>query len=109
MAERTKFPRETVSAALERSLRNAKGLKAVNAATVAAARVLAGRIDQLAETDFVDDNGKFDNVTVPTFLKYCQALGFTESQEAKKPETRAAAVSTSGKVTALEDYMRKFG
>lgn len=108
MAERAKFPEETVSAALERSLRNAKGLKAVNAATVAAARVLAKRIDQLAATDFVDDNGKFDNVTVPTFLKYCQSLGFT-AQEARKPETRVPASSASGKVTALEDYMRKFG
>ena len=39
------FPQETVADALERSLRNAKHLRAKDAATVAAARALAWKID----------------------------------------------------------------
>ena len=49
-----KFPSHNVAEALERSLKNADGLKAVNSAVVAAARVLAGRIDFLNATGFVD-------------------------------------------------------
>ena len=55
-----KFPSHNVAEALERSLKNADGLKAVNSAVVAAARVLAGRIDYLNATGFVDENGKID-------------------------------------------------
>ena len=36
-----RFPHESVADALERSLRNAKSLRAENAAVVAAARILA--------------------------------------------------------------------
>ena len=78
-----KFPSHNVAEALERSLKNADGLKAVNSAVVAAARVLAGRIDFLNATGFVDENGKIDNVTLPTFLKYCQSLGLTLDAPAK--------------------------
>lgn len=81
-----KFPETSVREALERSLRNADGLTAVHSATVAAARTLAERIDHLSATGFVDDD-KLDNVTVPTFLKYCQALGLTvDATSVKKQE-----------------------
>ena len=52
-----KFPSRNVAEALERSLKNAD-LKAVNSAVVAAARVLAERIDYLTFSGFVDENGK---------------------------------------------------
>ena len=58
-----KFPSHNVAEALERSLKTPM-LKAVNSAVVAAARVLAGRIDFLNATGFVDENGKIDNVTL---------------------------------------------
>ena len=48
-----RFPHESVADALERSLRNAKSLRAENAAVVAAARILAARIDSVCETDFM--------------------------------------------------------
>lgn len=110
-----KFPSHNVAEALERSLKNADGLKAVNSAVVAAARVLAGRIDFLSVTGFVDENGKIDNVTLPTFLKYCQSLGLTLDAPAKvgrpakpkvesKPEARK-----SDKVVQMEDFMKRFG
>ena len=78
-----RFPYESVAAALERSLRNAKSLRAENAAVVAVARVLAGRIDSIRGTGFIDENGKLDNVSVPTFLKYCQSLGLTLVEPAR--------------------------
>ena len=77
-----KFPSRNVAEALERSLKNAD-LKAVNSAVVAAARVLAERIDYLTFSGFVDENGKLDNVSLPTFLKYCQSLGLTVDAPAK--------------------------
>lgn len=46
---------------------------------MATARVLAKRIDAIADDGFIDENGKLDNVTIPTFLKYLQALGLTSS------------------------------
>lgn len=109
-----KFPSRNVAEALERSLKNAD-LKAVNSAVVAAARVLAERIDYLTFSGFVDENGKLDNVSLPTFLKYCQSLGFTVDAPAKvgrpakpkvesKPEARK-----SDKVVQMEDFMKRFG
>lgn len=110
-----KFPSHNVAEALERSLKNADRLKAVNSAVVAAARVLAGRIDFLNATGFVDENGKIDNVTLPTFLKYCQSLGLTLDAPAKvgrparqKPEVRAEEAK-SDKVIAMDDFMKRFG
>lgn len=110
-----KFPSHNVAEALERSLKNADGLKAVNSAVVAAARVLAGRIDFLNATGFVDENGKIDNVTLPTFLKYCQSLGLTVDAPAKvgrpaKPKVEAKQERPkSDKVVQMEDFMKRFG
>jgi hypothetical protein len=44
---------------------------------VAAARVLAKRIDDLSDNGFVDENGKLDNVSLPSFLKYLDAMGIS--------------------------------
>jgi len=110
----SKFPHDSVGDALERSLRNAD-LKAVNSAVVAAARVLAARIDSICDTGFIDENGKLDNVSLPTFLKYCQSLGLTVDAPAKagrpakpKPESKPVE-SKSGKVVAMDEFMKRFG
>lgn len=109
-----KFPSRNVAEALERSLKNAD-LKAVNSAVVAAARVLAERIDYLTFSGFVDENGKLDNVSLPTFLKYCQSLGLTVDAPAKvgrpaKPKVEAKPERPkSDKVVQMEDFMKRFG
>ncbi|WP_270318785.1 hypothetical protein [Bifidobacterium adolescentis] len=109
-----KFPSRNVAEALERSLKNAD-LKAVNSAVVAAARVLAERIDYLTFSGFVDENGKLDNVSLPTFLKYCQSLGLTVDAPAKvgrpaKPKVEAKQERPkSDKVVQMEDFMKRFG
>lgn len=109
-----KFPSRNVAEALERSLKNAD-LKAVNSAVVAAARVLAERIDYLTFSGFVDENGKLDNVSLPTFLKYCQSLGLTVDAPAKvgrpaKPKVESKLEARkSDKVVQMEDFMKRFG
>lgn len=65
----SRFPESTLVAALERSVRASKDLRAVESATVQSARVLARRID--ADPDSVTAS------MMQTFLKYCQSLGFT--------------------------------
>jgi hypothetical protein len=83
--KKEKFPDQFVIDALERSLRNAKHLRAEHSALVATARMIANRLDYLAAHDFMVD-GKFDNVTLPTFLKYLDSLGLTIHVEKAKPE-----------------------
>lgn len=109
-----KFPKSSVAEALERSLKNTD-LKAVNSAVVAAARVIAARIDSIRMTGFIDEHGKLDNVSLPTFLKYCQSLGLTVDAPAKvgrpvkaKPEPKSEE-SKSGKVIAMDEFMKRFG
>lgn len=109
-----KFPESSVAEALERSLKNTD-LKAVNSAVVAAARVLAARIDSICETGFIDEHGKLDNVSLPTFLKYCQSLGLTVDVQAKvgrpaKPKAEAKQETPkSDKVVQMADFMKRFG
>jgi ribosomal protein S8 len=92
----------SVADAFERSLRNASGLSAKDSALVAASRVLAKRIDLLADGGFIDANGKLDNVTVPTFLKYLQALGLTVDAVQKAP----AKAKSGSQTDMLAEFRR---
>ncbi|MDN5973409.1 MULTISPECIES: terminase small subunit [Actinomycetes] len=98
----TRFELLSVADAFERSLRNAPGLSAKDSALVAASRVLAKRIDLIADDGFIDQNGKLDNVTVPTFLKYLQALGMTVDVAQK-----SSAKSKSGHQTDMLSAFRE--
>ncbi len=78
------FPDSTVRAGLERSLKNAKHLRAKDSAAVAAARALADKIDAwdvIVDWALEDAGGsgrpavpQNDNVSLASFLKYCEAL-----------------------------------
>lgn len=98
-----RFELLSVADAFERSLRNMSGLSAKHSALVAASRVLAKRIDLIAEDGFIDDNGKLDNVTVPTFLKYLQALGMTVDVVQKAP----AKTKSGSQKDMLADFRRE--
>lgn len=117
-----RFPIESVSEALERSLRNAKHLRAKDAATVAAARALAWKIDNWDELahqaiDDAEEKGKGarpavplnDNTSIPTFLKYCTALGLTPEEEkpAKPARGKAAKPEATPVADELEEYLAK--
>lgn len=74
----------SVARSLEDALAGCDHLLPVRyAATIAAARQLAVRMDVLAEVGWMDPvSGKLDNVTVPTFLRYMEALGLTVTKAA---------------------------
>jgi hypothetical protein len=71
--------RGPVRRATDLSIRAATHLDDADKGAVAALRMLADRLDNLPEQD---------NVSVPTFLRYCEALGLTpvgrKGIEAKK-------------------------
>jgi len=94
-----RFIHESVSDALERSIRNAKHLGARDSAAVAAARALARKIDawdvivEWALDDAAQGKGRpavpaNDNVSIASFLKYIDQLGLLP------PEPVAASAST---------------
>lgn len=67
--------------ATEAALLAAKHLTDMDAGAVQALRVLAMKIDGLTADGRDDDSESakpvFDNVTLPTYLKYCESLGLT--------------------------------
>ena len=98
--------------ALDRSLRNAKHLRARDAAAVAAARALARKIDAwdvIVEWALEDSRGEGrpkvpanDNVSLATFLKYMDSLGLLPEKVASSPKVAPGAPRT-----ALEEWRAK--
>lgn len=78
------FEDSTCRKALDASISAARLPKRLSA-TVAAARVLADRIDSIAGNGFIDESGRLDNVSVPTYLRYLSALGLTVEPKQTKP------------------------
>lgn len=112
------FEDESLEAALDRSLRNAKHLRAVHAGTVKAARMLARKIDawetivawaldeanQECKRPSVPQN---DNVSIASFLKYMDALGLTPELEAPaKKQTTKPADKPASPVDAMRKGLR---
>ena len=108
----------SVVTALEDALTASSHLLPVRyAPTIAAARQLAVRMDKLAAQGWTDEAGKLDNVTVPTFLRYMDALGLTVPKavarpgksEPAEPEPDPAGVRAAGGATisSLQDRAAK--
>lgn len=100
------FTSESVAEALERSLKNARHLRALDSGAVAAARALARKIDawdvivDWALEDVQERDGKGrpavpanDNVSIASFLKYMEALGLTSPVELKPGGVAPAAAA----------------
>lgn len=102
------FEHLSVAEALERSIRNAKHLRAKDSAAIAAARKLARKIDawdiivDWALEDVADVRGgrpavpANDNVSISSFLKYMETLGLVSPIE----ETTATAKPSAAKPPA---------
>ncbi len=85
------FDQMSALQALEASLAAATHLTARHTAAVAAARHLAERVDELWVAGWVLD-GKLDNVTLPTYLKYLEKLGLVaEGMAASPSESQSSA------------------
>jgi hypothetical protein len=114
----TAFAEESVTAALERGLRNAKHLRAKHAPAVAAARSLARKIDawdvivEWAVMDASESGGRpsvpaNDNVSIASFLKYLDALGLTADADVPaasapgRPATKPTPAKPTNKVLAF--------
>lgn len=93
-----------VAEATERALEAAKHLTDMDQGAVQALRVLAAKVDEMSggrgdDGEWVEP--KFDNVTLPTYLKYCESLGLTPAgrdRNVKKDE----GAKPGGKLIALQ-------
>jgi len=99
------FEKTSAVDALEVALANAEHLALKHAATVAAARQVAARVDVLSESGWVDPSGKLDNVTVPTFLKYLDALGLVVAAEKAKPGPVSSASPAQQEANTLRSQV----
>lgn len=67
----------SVYEAAKLSVSRADHLTDADRGAVEAMLVVAKQIDFLTENEGLNESGKFDNVSVPVFLKYCDSLGLT--------------------------------
>ena len=74
---------DSVHEATTLSVESAKHLTKLDAGAIATLLKLAGQIDYLIEHDGLNAEGKFDNVSVPTYLKYAESLGLTPAARAR--------------------------
>jgi len=90
---------DTVLAATEASIKAAKHLGLLDAGAVEVLRHLARTIDAIAggQDDLEDDVDtdprkprSLDNVTIPTYLKACDALGLTPAGRVRLDEKKEA-------------------
>ena len=106
-----KFVQESVADSLERAIRNAKHLRARDAAVVNAARALARKIDawdviaQWALDDAAQNGGRpavpsNDNVSLASFLKYLDALGLVPP-DAASPAAGARSAPPPNQIEAM--------
>lgn len=70
-----------------------------DAGAVATLLHMAELID--AQVDGMSPDGKLDNVSVPTYLKYCHALGLTPVSRLQFPEQKKE--DSRGKIAHLRD------
>lgn len=102
-----------VAKATEVSIKAAAHLGTLDTGAVEVLRHLARSIDATHQdlTNAVDDDpdGKsrsLDNVTVPTYLKYCEALGLTPSGRLRLDVAAGKKESTGGKLGKLQAVPR---
>jgi len=107
-----------VREALDESVAAATHLGSLDAGAVAAARALADKIDcwdtivDWAMDDAVqlgDGRGRpavpaNDNTSLPTFLRYCEALGLTPGS---RGDVKPKEAGTGGRLTVLRDQARQ--
>lgn len=102
--------------ALNESVAKATHLNAtVDAAAIEAARALARKIDLAdeyferlaayhAENDLRPPSA--DNVSIPTFLKYCESLGLTPAGRTKLTEGKKPEGKPGGKLASVSNVPR---
>ena len=69
--------------ATQRSVNAASDLGDLDAGAVAVLLELARQIDYLAANGGLREDGKLDNVSIPTYLRFCDQLGLTPAGREK--------------------------
>lgn len=87
-----------VVAETARSVKAATHLTDMDAGAVAVLLQMAKSVDYLLEHDGLTPDGKLDNVSIPTYLRYCESLGLTPAGRVKLSEKKEAA---GGKLAQL--------
>ena len=90
---------ETVAEATARSVAAAEELGDLDAGAVAVLVNMAGMIDYLLANGGIGPAGKLDNVSIPTYLRYCESLGLTPAGRVKLGSKERAPV---GKLAAIK-------
>lgn len=83
----------------KRSITAASHLTDMDAGAVAVLLGLAGAVDYLLKHDGLTPDGKLDNVSIPTYLRYCESLGLTPAGRLKLSEKKPDGAS--GKLARL--------
>lgn len=91
----------SVAAATEASLADATHLTESDAGAVAMLRRLAKAADQVLQNGGLTESGNFDNVTVPTYLRYCEALALTPASRARLSVTGRQDRTGNGKLAEI--------
>jgi hypothetical protein len=87
-----------VADATETAIEAADHLTDMDLGAVEMLRTLAAAADAIDENG-LNPAGKLDNVTIPTYLRYCESLGLTPAGRAKLVEKKPEA--KSGKLGRL--------
>lgn len=77
----------------DRAIAEAKHLGPMEAGAVKALQNLADAFDYLVDHDGLSPKGSLDNVTAPTYLRYCSELGLTPAGRARNAKLAAAAAA----------------
>lgn len=109
-----------VEDATEATLKAASHLTDLDLGAVEALRVLARKIDtdDALRQAYLDDSDarqldrrplQLDNVSIPTYLKFCESLGLTPSGRSKQPVAPAASGGSGGKLAHLRSAHQASG
>lgn len=96
---------KNIRAAVRHAVDQAQHLTEMDYAMVAVLFRLADQIEYLLDNNGLNAEGKFDNVSIPVFLKYCDALGLTVASRAAVAKNQGQPVvgkGTPGKLTGLK-------
>lgn len=91
---------ESVFQATEEAIDAATHLTKMDSGAISAVLKVARQIDYLMANDGLNESGKFDNVSIPVFLKYCNELGLTPMGRTKLEPDKAPG--KTGKLLALQ-------
>jgi len=93
---------ESVEGATKRSLAAARAdHTAADDGARAAVLVLARQVDYLIAHDWAAPTGRLDNVTLPTYLRYCDALHLTPASRARADKDEQGG-KAAGKLSSMK-------